>query len=59
MKGMPIFEFLHSWDFMVMDPNDNVYASNSTYQKTEVIAQDQGSPMHEDPTPHDFQSIFI
>jgi hypothetical protein len=57
MKGMPIFELLHSWDFM--DPNENVYASNSTCQKTEVIAQDQGSPMHEDPTLHDFQSIFI
>jgi hypothetical protein len=42
-----------------MDPNDNVYVANSTHQKAEVIAQDQVSPMHEDPTPHDFQSIFI
>lgn len=42
-----------------MDPNDNVYAPNSTYQKIEVIAQDQGSPMHEGPTLHDFQSILI
>jgi len=34
-----------------MDPNDNIYTPTLACQEVEIIVQDQGFPMHEDPTP--------
>ncbi len=58
MHNMPIFEPLYFWDFM--DTNDNLYTFNYVNQETKTIAQDQSSPMDENPTPpfHDFNPFL-